>query len=510
MLICRRGGSGTAIDGSTVAPMKVSRPALQRLAVADDRFFGYKLVATPGTLAALALALERYGSLTLAQTIAPAIEIADTGGPFTANQQNFANAYINRIRENPYLAGIFLADGLFLRPLDHVYCNEDLACTLRRIAAGGAAAFYTGEIAGEIAADMAANGGFVTREDLARVRAVERQPLRGSYRGFEVVSFPFPGGGATVIETLHILASFPPDRLDADSADGHMLQMEAVRLAMADEHAVRKPSADAVARLLDTAAARERAKRIRVDRVIPREELGDVQAGPWGERDTTHISVADASGTVVSLTQTLGHGFGASVATPGLGFPYNGMLEAFDLEHVDSRSFLLPLRMPYTSQAPSVLLRDGRPVLVLGGVGSERLTSSVVGVIVNVVDRGMSLHDAVVSPRVVWGGAPANQVNIELCGPLDGAVADELQRRGYASVNRVVFPATQQDLGWLGGINAIALAADGSSIGVGDPRRQGAAVAAAASASGGLPTAFTPCWRELRAMPSTSPAPPRR
>ncbi len=391
-------------------------------------------------------------------------------------------------------------------PLDHVYCNPDLACTLRRIAAGGAAEFYTGGIAREIDADMAANGGFVTRSDLARLRAVEQAPLRGRYRGLEVVSFPFPGGGATVIEALHILESFPPGSLDGDGADSHLVQMEAVRLAMADGHAVRHPSAEAVARLLDTTVARERAARIRLDRALAGEELGDTQPQPWLERDTTHISVADADGNVVSLTQTLAHGFGAWVATPGLGFPYNCMLEAFDLEHVENRSYLLPLRAPYTSQAPTVILRDGRPLLVLGGVGSERISSSVVGVIVNVIDRRMSLHDAIVAPRVVWGGAPANMVNMELAGPLTGSVADELQRRGYATVKRVTFPTSQQDLGWLGGINAIAFAADGSAIGVGDPRRQGVAVAATATVGGRLPTAGTPCWRDLWAAPDASGA----
>jgi gamma-glutamyltranspeptidase / glutathione hydrolase len=476
MLICWPGGACVAIDGSSVAPLRVSRPALQRLAT-EGRLFGYELVATPTTLATLALALQRYGTLTLAQAIVPAIAIADAGSPFSQNQRNFAGAYVEKIRENRYLSDLVLADGIWVRPLEHVYCNADLERTLRRLAADGAGAFYTGEIAAEIAADMAANGGWVTQADLARVRPVERAPLRGSFRGFEVVSFPFPGGGAAVIETLHILEGFAAGRLAGGGADSRMLEIEAARLAIADEHAVRRPSAEAQAALLDKGMASRRAALIRFDRALAREEISVPAPEPWLEKDTTQLTVADAAGTVVSVTQTLGHGFGACVATPGLGFPYNSMLEAFDLEHSDSRSYLLPLRTPYTSQAPTVLLRDGRPVLALGGVGSARITSSVAGVIVNVVDRGMTLHDAIVAPRVVWGDSPENMVNVEVTGAPTAAVADELQRRGYPTVKRVTFPAVQQDLGWLGGINAVAISPDGSMSGVGDPRRQGAAAA---------------------------------
>jgi gamma-glutamyltranspeptidase / glutathione hydrolase len=476
MLICRPGGACVAIDGSSVAPLRVSRPALQRLAT-EGRLFGYKLVATPTTLATLALALERYGTLSLAQAIVPAIAIADAGSLFSPNQRNFANAYVEKVRENRYLADLLLADGLWVRPLEHVYCNSDLARTLRRLAAGGAREFYTGAIAGEIARDMEANGGSVSAADLARVQPVERQPLHGSYRGHEVVSFPFPGGGAAVIETLHILESFPPERLDADTVESRLVQMEAVRLAIADANSVRRPSAEAVALLLDRAVARRRAGRIRVERALASDELGVAAADARAEKDTTHLSVADRFGTVVSLTQTLGHGFGACVATPGLGFPYNSMLEAFDFDHAESRSYLLPLRTPFTSQAPTVVLRHGRPELVLGGVGSARITSSVVGVIVNVVDRRMTLHDAVVAPRVVWGDSPENMVNVEIADVEGAVLADELQRRGYPTVKRVTFPAVQQDLGWLGGTNAIAILPDGSIAGVGDPRRQGAAAA---------------------------------
>jgi gamma-glutamyltranspeptidase/glutathione hydrolase len=480
VLICRRGGACVAIDGSSTAPLRVSRPALQRLED-EGKLYGYPVVATPATLAALTFALTHHGTMSLARVIAPAIAIADSGVEFSPNQRNFLNAYIDKIRDNPYLAGLLLDDGVFLPPPDRVYCNDDLARTLRRIAERGAEAFYRGEIAGEIADDMAANGGAVSRFDLARVEVVERRPLRGRYRGFDVASFPFPGGGAAVIETLQILDTFPPARIAAADADSRMLQIEAARLAITDEHTVRVPSYEAQAALLDAALARRRAALITLERPLTLEEIGRSLDGsqPWLDHDTTQLTVADRDGTVVSITQTLGHGFGASVATRGLGFPYNSMLEAFDREHAANRAYLLPLHHPYTSQAPTVLLRDGRPVFALGGVGSARITSSVVGVIVNLVDRGMTVDAAVAEPRVVWGDSPENMVNVEVTDAAAAALADTLQERGYESVKRVTYPAVQQDLGWLGGINSIALQDDGTIVGAGDPRRQGAAAAPA-------------------------------
>ena len=472
MLICRPGAPCVAIDGSCRTPLRISRTVLVRLA-ALGRLHGHEWAATPGTLSALAFALDKYGTMPLTEVLGPVIDLADSGATWTPNQLHFLTAYVGKVRDHPYLADLVLHDGLFPWPLTHRYCNDDLALTLRRIAAGGARDFYRGEIAGEIEADMRAHGGFIRGDDLASMSPVEHEPYRGSYRGIDVVSFPAPGAGAAVILALETLARFPSARLARTTADALHLQVEATRLGIAAARSLRP--ADWLQPGSIAAIAADRAGRILAERALAPDELGGDRALPWLDRDTTHVSVAARDGTVVSLTQTLGQGFGTCVATPGLGFPLNSMTAGFDLDHPESDLYLAPRRAAQTGMAPTILLRDGRPFLVLGGVGTARITSSIVLTVVNLVDRGMSLAEAVGAPRALWGSAPENTLTIELGGWLTEATADDMRRLGHPTVQVRRFPLTQGDLGWQGGVNAIEIREDGLRVGVGDPRRQGAA-----------------------------------
>ena len=493
MLVCLADQRCVAIDGSAFVPMLTSRLELKRLAD-EQRFYGHKIVAAPGTLAALTQALARYGTLSLAEVLGPAIDVAEAGVQFGPAQRSYVEGYLARLRESPYLANLLLRDGLDVWPAEHTYCLPDLACTLRRLAALGARDFYTGGIADTIVADMVAQGGWLRHADLARVKATEPEPYHGSYRGYDIVSFPIPGGGGAVVEALQILDHLPPEALRTEGAERHRLLLEATRLALADESRVAVPSAAAGLMLTDRARAAERARLIRPDRALTREELGQISVPPWRERDTTHLSVADRHGNVVSVTQTLGRIFGSYSATVGLGFPYNGLLEAFTVDQPASRFYLKPFQVPFTSQAPTIVRRNGKPFLALGSVGTGRITSAVVLVVSNVVDRGMSLVEAVSAPRVLWGGNAENRVYLELAGGLDDRLADELQRYGYADIYRVHFPAEQGNLNVFGAVNSVAVRDDGSVVGVGDPRRNG--VAAAPSRAGALAPLFPLCWRD--------------
>ncbi len=498
MLICPASGDCVAIDGSVVAPLRSSRLELLRMRD-EDRLYGHKLVAAPATLAALALALSRYGTKPLAEVMAPAIAAADAGVVFSPAVWTFVEEYLPRLRESPALARMLLKDGLYPWGQDHSYCFPDLACTLQKIATEGPGAFYSGGIADAIVADMEQSGGWLRRDDFARVRPVERRPFAGSYRGLEVVSFPLPGAGGSLVEALQILDSFPPERMQREGADRHELQIEATRLAIADDHSVKQSNYEAAGILLDRARAQQRAKQIRADRALTVQELGDTELTPWSERDTTQLSVVDRAGNAVSLTQTLSRIFGACAATPGLGFPYNGLLEGFDFEHPESRSFLLPLRAPFTTQAPTIVRRGGKPFLVLGSVGSGRILSAILLAISNVVDRGMGLRDAVAAPRVIWGGNQENKIYLEVAGPVTEAVADELAKRGYASIYRLHFPPRQIDMNAFGCVNAILVEPGGRLVGVGDPRRFGVAVAAGPPTGKPLHVDLPPCWRALAA-----------
>jgi gamma-glutamyltranspeptidase/glutathione hydrolase len=469
-------GSTAAIDGLATVPVGIDRPRMQRAREAGTPF-GHMAAATPVTLAALADALERYGTMSLAEVLAPAIELAEFGHGITPSHRAFLETYVATIRQSGYLSGMLLRDGWDLWEVGHRYCQEDLGRTMRRLATEGTGAFYAGEIAAAIQADMLRAGGFVRRSDLARVEPTERQAIHGRYRGLEVVTFPSPGGAA-LVEALHILEAFPPDLLRRDSVDRLHLLVEAARIALVDAAASDLPIEVRARRLLDPGVAAQRAALIRFDRALSDGEIGPYLVTPWEEKDTTHLSVIDRLGNVAVFTQSLGRTFGSHVATPGLGFPYNNFLEAF--EYIDPRSpdYIRPRRTAYTTLAPTLVLRDGTPILALGSAGTLRLVPSILITISNVVDRGMSLRQAMAFPRVLWGGSKDNTVYLEVAPPVTDAQADELVRRGFAKVYRLRFPPRDIDVSAFGGVNAIAVDHEGTFVGVADPRRQGCAAGA--------------------------------
>jgi gamma-glutamyltranspeptidase/glutathione hydrolase len=494
MLVCLVERPCVAIDGSALVPMGASRLELKRM-VDAERFYGHRTVAAPATVAALAHALARYGTISLAEALAPAIDLADGGVPFSAAQRSYAEGYLDKLRESPYLSNLLLRDGLYVRPAEHVYCFADLACTLRRLAALGAGDFYSGITADAIVADMAAQGGWLRHADLARVRAVEHEPVRGEYRGVEVVSFPTPGGGGAVVEALQILDHLPADALCSEGFERQRLLIEATRLALADESRIMVPVPAAAQELGSRERAAQRARMIRADRALTAAELGGIAAPPWYDRDTTQLAVADRHGNLVAVTQTLGRIFGSYSATPGLGFPYNGALEMFTFDKPASRHYLKPLQVPFTTMAPTILRRNGRPFAALGSVGSGRITSAIVLAVSNLLDRRMELADAVAAPRVLWGGTWENRVLVELAGDIDAGLADALQTYGYAeNMFRLAFPADQGGLNVFGAVNAVMVRADGTAVGVGDPRRGGAAAAPAGKGAALVPL-FPACWR---------------
>ncbi len=476
LLIRLADGRATAVDGSAQAPRLASREELQHLRDADLAY-GHRMAAAPGMLAALAYALERYGTKPLPSVMAPAIAIAETGSRHTLTQRGFIEAYLQRILSFDSLRPLILKDGVDLWEPEHVFCYPDLATTMRRIAALGPREFYTGETAARIEADMEASGGYLRRSDLAQVRPVERPPVRASYRGHEVLGFPLPGAGGTLLAALAILEHFPAELVAGDSLDRLQLLVEAVRIAMIDAADRRFPPALLELRQMSPQHAAERAKLVRFDRALFDDEIGDASQRGWFERDTTHFSVADRFGNVVAATLSLGRGWGACVATPGLGFPYNALLEGFDYQDAGSPAYLQPGARPRTTKAPTIVLRDGRPRLLVGSAGSTRIPSSTLAPIVNVIDAGMPLGAAVARPRVLWSGNELRKVYIEIAGEITAERADALAARGYPIMYRQLFPGDAVKLRDFGSVNAVLIDHErGVFVGVGDPRRQGVAV----------------------------------
>jgi gamma-glutamyltranspeptidase/glutathione hydrolase len=439
---------------------------------------GVKAVAAPATLAALNHAVERYGTMTLEEILQPSIEIADRGFRCSLNTVAWTTGYFKEILASPYFRYVVLENGEQAPSVGDIMCRPDLAATLRRIAEEGPVSFHRGDIARQMVADIRARGGYLRAIDLASVGVKELQPLRSRYRDAEVISFPWPGGGGEVAEALNILDTYPKDFLREDSVDRLHVMIEAFRIARADHalfgHNGSRQPIGAVDHLSEE-HARERASLITPGRVIPDHVLGVTAVSAAMGEHTTHVSVADRHGNAVALSQTLCRQYGAKIATPGLGFPYNSCLEFFDFEHPESPHFLQARRRYATTMAPTVIRRDGQ-LMILGSAGSDRIPPSMVEVISKVIDRDMGIRDAVVAPRVLWNSAidPA-RVCIEITPPIKKKQADQLQKIGFEHMFRLEYsddPAN--DAGFFGGVNAVFYdPSTGIFSGVGDPRRSG-------------------------------------
>ena len=509
-------GRAVAVDGSVRSPLRASVDELagmrdEVLRLRPGRYLeGYKAVATPGTLAALDLALRTYGTMTLGEVIEPSIRIAELGSVWSPTLHAFLLDYSAKVMANPYLSLLFLDDRLDVWGADHVYCNPDLACFLRRLAAVGAADFYHGAISAEIEDRMIANGGFVRRADLSMLEARLVEPVRGRYRGLEVLSFPFPGGGAAVVETLGILDRLDPDLLRSDSVDRLHIIVEAGRMAYADAFPSRRPGRLPDEMAVDPAHLDRRAAQIRLDRALTEREVSVEALSKLEVGGTTQVSVVDRYGNAVSLTQTLGGTFGGGASLADFGVTLNNLLHGFEFSDRRAWSYLRPLQPPMTAMAPTIVVKGDRPLLVLGSAGSARIAAAIVNTVGAAVARGVPLCEAVSAPRALWGGNSDSQVYLELADPITEEQADALARRGFSQQTRLSFPATDYELTDFGGVNAIWVdPIDGTLVGVGDPRRHGVATATAEAAGACMPIILPPCWRDLYDLPAAASTLPR-
>jgi len=477
ILISLANGRTTAIDGSAIVPLAADAATLLQLRNSGEHM-GAKAVAVPATLAALNHALERYGTMRLEEVLQPSIEIADRGFRLSSNTVAWTTGYFDEILASPYLRFVVLDGGDKLGSVGDIVCRPDLAATLRRLTEEGSVSFYRGGIARRMVRDLGTRGGYLQAVDLSLVRARELQPLWSGYRGAEVISYPWPGGGGEVAETLNILQTFSREFLSRDSVSRLHVMIEAFRIANFDHAQYSHNTARQAVGTIDYLSeehARQRASLMTPGRAIAETALGIAGPAPKMGEHTTHVSVVDRHGNAVALSQTLCRQYGAKVATPGLGFPYNSCLEFFDFEHPGSPYFMRPRARYATTMAPTIVRRDGK-IMVLGSAGSDRIPPSVVDVISNVIDRDMGIRDAVVAPRVLWNSAhdPA-RICIEITDPITRRDANRLQSFGFDHMFRLEFePVPRADLAFFGGVNAVIYdPATGVFSGVGDPRRSG-------------------------------------
>jgi gamma-glutamyltranspeptidase/glutathione hydrolase len=445
---------GAGLDGDGGGEMiSVDVPFDER--TAQVFLIGPAASAVPGAPAGLAAAHRRFGRLPWAELIAPAVETARAGV-----RMNGAQAFLHEIldlilRAEPEGRRVYGADGP-LREGDRVVM-DDLAATLEWLAAEGADAFYRGELARRVSAAVRDRGGAVTEEDLAAYRVVERRPVRAAYRGTEFVSNPPPSSGGLLIafalRVLDGLGPAPP----AGGAEGVALLTEAMRAAAharGGNFVTELHRGGGAARLLAgerVAAAVEDA----------RTRLREPASEPAGVPSTTHISVVDAEGVAASLSASTGCGSGFVV--PGTGIQLNNMLGEPDL-NPSGRTHRPGARLT-SMMAPSIVLADGQPRLVVGSAGSIRLRAAILQIVANVVDHGLPVDEAIQAPRV-----HLEEDVLQLEGGVEPRTAARLEAAGYR-VHRWDGPNL-----YFGGASAVAVRADGSLEAAGDPRRGGAGV----------------------------------
>ena len=374
---------------------------------------GYLAPSVPGTVAGLAMAHKRFGKLAWKDVVAPAIALARDGVALTPDEAFVFSWGKERLSTSAAAkAAYYRPDGSLYRAGD-ILRQPDLAWTLNQIAERGADGFYKGPVAERFAADMKAHGGLITLDDLASYRAVERKPLRGTYRGLEVVTAPpASAGGATLLNMLNILEGFDLKSYGPGSAQSLHIMAEAMKLGYADRYRVLGDTDFVTAPVqgfISKAYGQERAKLIDPAKALPAQQLRAGDPARFESPSTTHFSVADAEGNVVSTTYTLGADFGSGVMIAGTGVLLNNQMNNFDHENAAKAlrdgtppplNAMAPGKRMLSTMMPTIVMKDGKPWLVTGTPGGSTIIDTVLQIVVNVVDFKLNVEEATHQPRI--------------------------------------------------------------------------------------------------------------
>ena len=414
-----RTGAVATIDNYATVPARATPDMFEPIptsldyeTVGRENDIGYRAIAVPGALKGWAHAVARYGRLPFAQLIEPAIRYAANGFPASAYLIQMIVDGHDALARFPASAEIFLPGGQ-IPAVGQKIVRADYARTLRQIVEEGPDTLYIGALAGTIADDMAANGGLIDRADLAAYRVIEREPVRSTYRGHEIISMAPPSSGGThIAQILNLLEGFAVgrDNLRFGTAGYQHLFAEALKIAFADR---RRYMADPETNNVPVAwlTSKEYASERRAD--IDPAQARDHAAGEGaavaqflgGEgANTTHLTVMDDEGTIVSTTQTLNSAFGSKVTCPGTGMLLDNCMVLMDPIPGRTNSIAGGKRI-LSSMSPTIVLRDGAPFMAIGTPGGKRIFAAVTQAIINVIDHGMTLQEAVEAPRCWTQGA---------------------------------------------------------------------------------------------------------
>ncbi len=410
-----RTGKDTAIDFRETAPAAASRNMYLDAnghVIADKSLFTQAAIGVPGTVAGLTYALEHYGTMKRATLMAPAIALAAKGFPVDETLSGVFAAEHDHLGAWESTRKVFFHDGK-VPHTGEILRNPDLAKSLALISRDGAKAFYDGPIGAAIVAEAKAHGGLITAADLKDYRVVERAPVRGNYRGYEIVSMPPPSsGGVHVIQILNILSNFPLRDWGANSAKTIHVMAEAEKRAYADRSEylgdpdfVKVP----VQGLTSPGYARELAGLIDMAHATPSSQIKPGRPQPYESDQTTQFTVADDRGSVVSVTYTLNTNFGSGIVASGTGILLNNEMDDFSAKPGVANAYGLiggdanavgPKKRPLSSMSPTLVLKDGKPWLATGSPGGARIITTTLQVLVNMIDFGMNPAEAGSAVRV--------------------------------------------------------------------------------------------------------------
>ena len=435
--------------------------------------YSYHSVGVPGTVAGLALALEQYGSMPLAKVLEPAIRLAQNGIVVSADLAGSLASARKRFAPWPESMKIFFKlDGSGYAP-GELLVQADLAQSLKHIAEHGPKAFYEGSIAEKIAADMKAQGGPITLDDLKAYKAVVREPVRGEYRGYEIASMPPPSsGGIHLIQILNILEGYPIAFLGHNGAETLHLMAEAMKLAYADRSKYLGDPDFAkipVKGLTSEAYAATLRAKINRSRATPASEIAPGDPMPFESNQTTHFSVMDGNGNIVSNTYTINFSYGTGIVAAGTGILLNNEMDDFSSKPGVPNAYGLiggeanaiePRKRPLSSMTPTIVFKDGKPFLATGSPGGSRIITTTLQLIMNMIDHEMNVAAASNSTRVHHQWLP-DELRVEV--GLSPDTVSLLEAKGHNVVVKDAMGSTQS-----------VMRTDAGFYGASDPRRPGA------------------------------------
>ncbi|MCH4887489.1 gamma-glutamyltransferase [Acidaminobacter sp. JC074] len=429
-----------------------------------ENAIGAKSVSVPGEVAGMVYALENYGSLSLEEVIMPSVDLAEKGIEVTEMMKKMLETYSKYLKDCRSASQVYLRGD---RPyqVGEMFINPSLGKSLRLIASKGPDVFYKGQIGDAIVKTVKEKGGILTKKDLLDYKVDIKKPVIGHYRGYDIISSPPPSSGGThIIQTLNILENFEVKDLQVNSPEYIHLFAEAFKLAYEDR-AKFMGDTDFVDVPLNGLRSKAYAK-ILAEKIDLNKATNTAYYDPWTYEhdDTTHYSIADKEGNVVSVTKTINHFFGSCMVAEGTGILLNDTMADFstkkyDINSVDTR------KKPLSTMAPTIILKDGKPVAVLGSPGGNRIINAVVQVISKIIDHDMDVQEAIDSPRITQNFS--NSLCYEDRIPEETVQA--LSEMGHEMLVRDAFDKR------MGGVNGVCYK-DGQIIGGADSRRDGVAI----------------------------------